>query len=402
MAGPFDLNLRHLRALAATVRQGSLSAAATAVSLSQPALTQGLAKLERQLGAPLFDRSSKGVTATPAGAAMAARAQAAFALLGAEARGAVRGRRGFAQPEWLMTATQLHAFLALADAGSFAGAANATGQSQPALHRSVRDLEQICGVALAERRGRGVALTAAGRRIARGIRLAAAEIAAGIVEVRGDAVDAGRITIGAMPLCRALVLPAAIATFMRGAPRALIDVVEGSWRELVDPLRDGQIDLMIGALRPDPPAGCEQSTLFVDRLIVVGRAGHPLARRGNPMIDDLAGHDWIVGRPETPLRALWEALFDGRALPPAPIECGSVMVLRGILQDSDLLTLVSPDQVALELRSGVLERIGPPVPGGTRTIGITTRAGWRPTAPQRRFVELVEQASIRTRIQETQ
>ena len=59
---PFDLTLRHLRALSAVVTQGSLSAAAQAVGLSQPALTQGLRKLERQLEAQLFERRPDGVT----------------------------------------------------------------------------------------------------------------------------------------------------------------------------------------------------------------------------------------------------------------------------------------------------------------------------------------------------
>jgi DNA-binding transcriptional LysR family regulator len=104
MIAPFDLNLRHLRALSAIVARGSMSAAAEVVSLSQPALTQGLAKLEAQLGAALFDRRADGMLPTEAGRALASRAEAAFAHLA----GAVRGSgRGFARPDRLMTATQL-------------------------------------------------------------------------------------------------------------------------------------------------------------------------------------------------------------------------------------------------------------------------------------------------------
>ncbi len=399
MTRPFDLNLRHLRALSAIAAQGSMNAAAHAVNLSQPALTQGLAKLERQLGVALFERRPDGVSPTEAGTLMAERAAAAFAHLTAASQR--RGGRGFSKPEQLMTASQLHAFLALADAGSFVAAAAATKLSQPALHRAARDLEQICGVALAERRGRGVILTAAGRRLARGIRLAAREIGAGIAELAGKE-ESGTIAIGAMPLCRALILPHAVAAFVDGTPRAIVDIAEGSWRELVEPLRDGVIDLMIGALRDETPHGLDQRPLFTDRLVVIGRAGHPLAGLADPTLDELARHGWIVGQAETPLRAHWEALFADRSPPEAPIECGSVMVIRGVLQGSDLLTLLSPDQVALEIRSGILATIGKPLAQGVRTIGITTRTGWRPTAAQRRFVALVEQAVIDTRIRETQ
>lgn len=396
---PFDLNLRHLRSLAAIVARGSMSAGAEAVSLSQPALTQGLAKLERQLGARLFDRRSDGVRPTSEGSILAERSEAAFAHLATAARSAARGSRGFARPEQLMTATQLRAFLRLADVGSFVGAAQATGLSQPALHRAVRDLEQISAIALVERRGRGVVLTVAGRRLARGVRLAAGEISAALGEMRPDLAEGGtRITIGAMPLSRALLLPRAVSRLARIAPQVTTDIVEGAWRELVDPLRDGVIAMMIGALRADPPVDLEQRPLFSNRLVVIGRVGHPLAQVATPTLDELAQYPWIVGRTATPLRLQWETMFAGRPLPPAPIECGSVLMIRGVLRDSDFLTLLSPAQIALEIEAGILALIGPPVADSVRNIGITTRVGWRPTALQAHFLELIAEAAESTAI----
>ena len=394
---PFDLNLRHLRAIGHIVAERSLNRAADAAGLSQPALTQGLGKLERQLGTQLFDRNPDGMTATAAGLALTERTERAFALLaGVGRRG---GKRGFARPDALMTATQAEAFLHFADAGGFAGAAASSGLSQPAIHRAVRELEAIWATPLAERRGRGMVLTAAGRALARGVRLAAGEIAAGIVEARGDSGDGGRIAIGAMPLSRALLLPHALSLFLPDARGTVIDVVEGSWRELVDPLLDGVIDLMIGALRSDPPAGIDQVPLFTDRLAIFARAGHPLAGKAVDLAQ-LAAQPWVVGPTGTPLRSHWETLFADRPLPPVPVECGSVMVIRGLLAESDLLTLLSPDQVALEVDAGLLVRIGPDLTDTVRTIGITTRSGWRPTAAQARLVALLDRASRETRLQE--
>lgn len=363
-----------------------MSAAAAAASLSQPALTQGIAKLERQLGVPLFDRRSNGMTATLQGAAFARRADAAFSHLAASARA---GGRGFARPDRLMTATQLRAFLALADAGSFAEAARLASWSQPAIHRAVRDLEQIGGLPLAERRGRGVVLTQDGRRLARAARLMQSELAAAFEDMSPDAGERGRLVIGAMPLCRARLLPAAIAALNRAVPRATVDIIDGSWRELVEPLRDGRIDMMIGALREDPaPLDIAQEPLLVDRLAVVARAGHPLAGT-TPGLDALAAFPWIVGRFDTPLRAHWQAMFEGRDPPHAPVECGSAMTIRGILVDSDCLTLLSPDQVAMEVETGLLALIDLPIEGLARTIGIATRLGWQPTFLQRHLVEIL-------------
>lgn len=388
---PFDLNLRHLRAVSAIATLRSMSAAARAVNLSQPALTQGVAKVEARLGVALFHRHASGMTATAEGERLARRVEGALGHLAAAARAIAPGGRGFARPDLLMTSTQARAFIALADAGSFVGAAAATGLSQPALHRAVRDLEQLGGTVLVERRGRGVAITPAGRRLARGIRLAASEIAAGISETRPDqGVRGGAIVVGAMPLCRARLLPAAIADLMREAPDATIEVIEGSRRELIEPLRDGVIDLAIGALRSEIASDLVQHPLFSDRLMVVARAGHPLDRPRRWTLDDLARYPWVIGRTGTPLRAIWRNLFGGRALPAAPIECGSVTMIRGILRDSDCLTLLSPDQVAPEIENGMLAAIDSAAALPGRTIGVTTRAGWRPTPLQARFLALLD------------
>lgn len=403
MISVFDLNLRHLRALSAIVAHGTMSAAANAVGLSQPALTQGLAKLERRIGIDLFERRSDGVSPTPAGRALADRVDAAFALLAQTAKAAFRGRaRGFGRPELLMTATQMNAFLELIDAGSFVDAARATGLSVPAIHRAVRDLEQICGVVLVERRGRGVTPSLAGRQLARALRLAASEIAAGLSEVADGAGQPGRLAIGAMPLSRALVLPRAISGFLRQEPNVSIEVFEGAWRDLVEPLRDGVIDLMLGALRDEVPVDLDQRALFEDRLVVVARAGHPLTRVVAPTLGDLAEYDWIVGQSGSPLRARWDGVFHTRVPPKSALECGSVMVIRGVLMDSDLLTLLSPDQISLEVRSGLLSAMPLPSDQDVRTIGITTRSNWRPTELQRRFLDHLSAAVASTRFPEIQ
>ena len=392
---PSDLNLRHLQAVAAIARRGSMGAAAEAVSLSQPALTQGLAKLEAQIGLPLFVRRSNGMVATAEGLVIAERVERAFGLLA----GAMAGSgRGFARPEKLVTSAQLRALIALADTGSFLGAAERTGLSQPAIHRSVRELEQILSSPLAERKGRGVALTSAGRRAARGARLATGEIASAISELTASPHSRDPIVVGAMPLCRARLLPRALNAFIDRFPEALVKVVEGSWRELVEPLRDGVIDLMIGALRdPSAPLDLEQRPLFDDRLVVVARPGHPLVGSAQPSLDQLSAYPWIIGPAGSPLRAQWAALFDGHGLPRAQVECGSVMTIREMLRDSDALTLLSPEQIAVEVDAALLAHVGAPLPQCVRTIGITTRTSWRPTTAQNHLLEQLGSEAKRSR-----
>jgi LysR family transcriptional regulator, regulator for genes of the gallate degradation pathway len=123
---------------------------------------------------------------------------------------------------------------------------------------------------------------------------------------------------------------------------------------LIEPLRDGEIDLLIGALRESAPGDdVVQVPLFEDQPVVIGRAGHPLAKARGITPDLLAAYPWTISAPGTPLRLLWERMFERAHLPPpvVPVECGSVITIRQILLDSDFLTLLSPDQIAVELEA---------------------------------------------------
>jgi hypothetical protein len=63
------------------------------------------------------------------------------------------------------------------------------------------------------------------------------------------------------------------------------------------------------------------------------------------------------------------------------------MTIRQLLIESDLLTLLSPDQVAVELEAGWLVTLGDAPAAQERSIGVTTRESWRPTAVQAQFLE---------------
>lgn len=395
----WSLNIRHLRALAAICRLGSVSAAAQAINLSQPAVTQGMARLEQQLGRPLFERRPDGMSSTPAGALLCARVDKAMVYLSAGFRaarggGAIAG--GFAEADRLVTMAQLRALIALADAGSYISASTATGLSQPSLHRAVRELETASGLTLFVRRGRGVAITDAGRTVVRAFRLVRTELQTGLFEIQaleGPAV--GRIAIGAMPLARAKLIPRAVARFRRRHPDIRIDIVDGPHAELMEQLRDGDLDFLIGALRfPDPGKDVEQRPLFDDHLVIAARAGHPLSGHGAtlPPAAELARHPWVIARAGTPMHRLWAKLFrDAGVEPPSsPVTCSSVLTIRGLLLEGDYLTLLSPDQIARDMDSGLVTTIGAPLPGTRRPIGITTRSGWKPTKVQEEFLEELE------------
>lgn len=376
----WDFNLRHLRAVVKIVELGTMNAAAQAVNLTQPAITQALGRIEDMLGLALFERRHDGMVPTVATGLLVPRIRAALGHL--------------ASPH--VTMARLRALLALADAGSYGGASHATGLSPPSLHRAVNDLALSLRRPLAERRGKMAVLTPAGAQIARGFRLARVELEAGISEIEAlKGRETRSIVVGAMPLSRARVLPAAITRFLRRHPQVRVSIIEGSRAELLEPLRNGAIDMMVGALRePLIEPDLVQSPLFRDWPAIIARKGHPLDGLG-PDLPELVTFPWIVASPGAPLRDSWEQMFAraGLSPPPVPIASGSVMTIRQLLLESDCLTLLSLDQVAVELEAGWLVSLCPAPAGLERTIGVTTRDSWRPTAVQAEFLADLENAA---------
>jgi LysR family transcriptional regulator, regulator for genes of the gallate degradation pathway len=395
MITAFELNLRHLDAIACIARSGSISSAAAIVNLSQPALTQALAKLEDQVGQTLVERQPTGVVATVAGGFFLPRIERAIAYVVEGCRSLRRSARltPLAYPERTLSMAQLRALLSVQRAGSYAMAARTIGLAQPSVHRAVRELELILNVPLLVRAGRSMRATEPAERFIRTVRLAIAELEAGLDELSAlYCVGAGRVVLGSLQLARAVLLPKALALFAQSHPNAAVSVIEKPYSALLVDLCSGDIDFIIGALRyPAPRPDILQRKLFSDNLSIVGRAGHPVTNEDalNPSI--LAKYPWVVGAPGAPMRTIWTKMFAGIDLPVQHIECSSILTARGLLLNGDWLALMSRDQFRIEEAVGLLSSIGPPVLGSDRKIGITTRVDWRPTAIQSALLSTIEE-----------
>jgi DNA-binding transcriptional LysR family regulator len=376
----WNFNLRHLRAVAKIAELGTVNAAALAVNLSQPAITQALGRLEAMIGLPLFERRHDGMIPTRAGEILAPRIGAALSHI--------------QSPH--VTMSRLRALLALAETGSYAGAGQETGLSLPSIHRAVNDLALALRRPLVARQGKFVITTEAGTQLAREFRLAKVELEAGLSEVEAlRGLETRSNSIGAMPLSRARILPAAVARFLSRRPKVKLTIVEGSRAELVEPLRNGSLDLMVGALRdPLVEGDLIQHPLFEDRPAVYGRKGHPL-EGSNPGALDVARYPFTLPPRGTPLRDSFERYFLAHdvPLPEVPVESGSVMMIRQVMMGGDFLTVLSPDQVTVEVEAGWLCALSRLPAEFTRHIGMTTRASLRPTEVQSEFFADLEWAA---------
>ncbi|PHR61885.1 MAG: LysR family transcriptional regulator [Robiginitomaculum sp.] len=384
----WKLNLRHLRSVAMTVRLGNLKAVAKKINLSQPAVTQSIIKIEEWFGAQFFVRHPSGMHPTEFANVLSPRIEMALNLIGSNR----------------VTSTQARAFLSLSKTGSYVAASRDIGISQPSLHRNVADLQSVLNFKLVEPRGRGIALTPKGISVARKFLLARLQLEAGFSEIYALlGKETGHISIGAMPLSRASLLPSVLVAFQKRHPHITISVVEGGHGELIEPVRDGHLDIIIGAIR-EHPIGKDliQIPLFTDQPVVIGRKDHPLTKVfeknaccQNSQIMKLAHYPWYMPGKGAPINVVWRELFNRVPvdIPNIPIMGGSVMMIRQLLLETDGLTLLSPDQVAVELEADWLVQICTVPEWMQRDIGITYRTNWHPTRAQSYLLELLNHHS---------
>jgi LysR family transcriptional regulator of gallate degradation len=392
-------NIRHLRALSEVARHKGISAAADAVFLSQPAITQAITKLEQRLGVVLFDRLPSGMSVTEPGAMFVARVNRTLAHLKVGFDEASRlhvGKTGNrrAQADRLVTAAQLRALTALAEAQSFTIAARSIGISQPSIHRAGRGLEDLVGYALFDAASQGIELTKPAELLARHIRLAASEMQQAFYEI--DAYkgrDSTLIVIGSLPLARTRILPRAMHLMQKQNKGVQLRTIEGPYSELLRSLRYGESDFLIGALRdPVPTDDVEQFPLFDDLLAIVVRRGHPLCDLANPVLDDTLAYPWIAPPRETPAGSYLSAVLGIPEMDKTPVKVvsSSLILVRGMLLEGDYVTIISHHQVRHELDNGTLVTLPIALPDSARAIGLTLRKSWKPTPTQEVFLDIVK------------
>lgn len=220
-----------------------------------------------------------------------------------------------------MNHAQLRAFHAVARAGSFTGAARATGLSQPNLSGQVRALEAAYGVRLFERRGRGADLTELGRRLyALTDRIFALEGEAQALLAGSKALAIGHLRIAADNAIHAMPI---MAELKRRHPGVSLSLIVGNSDAVIARLTGYQADVGITARRPSDPR-FHAVAYSRDRLIVFVPQGHALARRRRIALRDLEGRDMVLREPGSVTRAVFE-----RALAEAGVRVGAIMDIDG-------------------------------------------------------------------------
>lgn len=397
-------NLRHLRMVQVIGQVGGVSSAARVLATSQPAVTQAVANLEADVGAPIFERCATGTYPTELGHNYLRRIDRFFDILDralAQTTGYIENSsRPAPQADRLMTGTQMRSLMVTCEQGRVSEIAQDLGLSPSSLFRSARSLERALERNLFDRTAQGPIPNRTGITLAREFRRAARELDL----ARGEALMAGgteslELVVGALPMAGSHELACATRAFLADHPAVKVKLVSGEYHKLLDDLSNSRIDMIFGILRkPEWASDVSEEIMFRDSYCMVARPGHPLTLLDVVTPADLAAYDWAVPAKGTPRRRRIERIFDSAGIVRGfNIETSSLTMSKVLLQSSDTITLLTRSEVQLDLDLGILVDLPCPFLDDILPKGITTRADWLPTAAHEAFLGCLREITGQTR-----
>lgn len=276
--------------------------------------------------------------------------------------------------------TDLRAFVAVADLGSFRAAAEALHLTQPALSRRVDKLEQALGFRLFDRTTRKVELNAMGRSFLPRSRHVLNELDGALLGM-ADLSDRlrGQVSIACVPSTVAAFVADTLREFHQRYPRIRVRLIDDSATEIVSAVARCEADFGISYLGTQEP-DLEFEPLFDEAFVLACRRDHALARRRRVSWAELARHEGVMLAHGSGNRLLVDQALAGLAQQPAwSCEVRHVPALLSLIEAGIGIGAVPQFAVPAGTPSGLV--CVPLVePAVVRTLGVIRRRG-RPLSP---------------------
>ena len=371
--------------------RGSFSEAAAAMGISQSAASRAIQSLEIEFQCALFARHGQSVKATRQGEILLFRAKRAREQLrrAASEFGELRAEAVFGD---MMHASdhEYRAFIAVYNQTTVSQAALSLGVKQPSISRSLSRLELRLKQALFERRSFELRSTEIGEKLVVHFKLMFRELDQAREEIKLNLGNRkGQVVLGCLPPTRTRLVPGAVLALISEYPDVNVRIVDGIFPALFAMLMHGEMDVLIGTLRDPLPEGTNAEFLLYDKVSIVVRPEHPLARQDVVTLEDCLQYDWILPNSSAPLRQFFNNVLQSRGynLPKRYTEVDSIIVGRSLLCNSDRIAILSYFHVEQEVRWGRLSTLPLPLPDAGRKFGVLTKEDYLPTPFVAAFIQ---------------
>lgn len=245
--------------------------------------------------------------------------------------------------------------------------------SQPAVTKTLNELELLAGTKLLDRGRHGAVPTAAGERFfdhAERVVQALDSAVAGLAGARD--VEHESIRIGSLPSAASVLFPDVLAALHDRHPELGVRLRTGTNTELLAALRAGEVDVMVGRMSdPETMQGLSFELLYAEALAFVVRPEHPLTGT-RITLAEACEYPLVVSPPGTVPRHHADVLLrrHGLDLPAGTVETLDVTVAATYTHSSDAVW-AAPERVPVrDIAEGRLRRLPVDTVGTAEPIGV--------------------------------
>ncbi len=269
--------------------------------------------------------------------------------------------------------------------------------TQPAVSKTLAEIEGLFGLGLFTRSTRGTEPTPQGAVVVRFARTVLADYERTRDELSAVAGGAaGRVNVGAMVVALPGLLTQAVALLKARSARTTVLVEEGDLTRLLPRLRVGELDLFVGRLEPgyaSPDLVTE--ALYDEAMCVVARPDHPLARKARPDWADLAALPWVVPPPWASSRIkLHQMFYKHRLNPPVDVvETASFLATLSFVRERPAIGFLARAVARHFEREGLLKVLPVKVPIELPPVGLITLRGRAATPAAGQLMDCLRQAA---------
>lgn len=293
-----------------------------------------------------------------------------------------------------MKLSTLRDFVAVAERNGVRAAARHLGLPQPAVSRSIQELEKELGVALFERHARGVRLTSMGQVFLR----RAAAVGNELQRAKDEIEQLRGATHGRLTLCMSTaphlgLLPQVLSGFRRQYPGVHLEIIDAVYPLVEAALLDGSADVYIGPVPLDVPGELQVEKLFDNTRVILGRKGHPLAQASS--LRELVDAEWITTSITHKAEEELGPLFSKHGLP-APrlvMRAQSALTFLSALSSSELLMMLPIQWLQAPLLRDAFQEIRVAEPLPAPPVCLVQRTGLPLTPAAEFFCTLVRRAA---------
>lgn len=282
-----------------------------------------------------------------------------------------------AAPGRHVTLKQMRHFVAVIECGNISGAATLLYISQPALTRSIKELEDDLGVRLFNRHSRGAIATRAGEAFYGRAKAILSDCDRANEEIRHVGAGlVGSVRLGIGALFARHIVDQAVDQMTVDVPGVEITVIEGLYEELIERLREGALDLVFSNL---PEVAMPRDVVIeplceVEAIVVVGQQ-HRFARRRAVPLADLAGFKWVTVN-QAHSTEFVEHLFvaQGLAVPRFIVRTNSLNLMKALILRGRFVGVMSAQFLAPELSKRLIVPLKVDAPPIRRKAGLVYRS----------------------------